>query len=102
MCSRPSSRCRSSLNRVLGSYLFAIERSDMPQDRRRTEGLKMGKLCPRVVMQYVLKCLGFTNGNIYLMLACKEYGNSTYVIIQKDMGILPMLSYKGFYLMGAT
>jgi len=27
MCSRPSSRWRSSLNRVLGSYLFAIEQT---------------------------------------------------------------------------
>ena len=40
MCSRPSSRCRNSLNRVLGSYLFAIGRIDMPLDERRTEGLK--------------------------------------------------------------
>ena len=53
---RPSSRCRSLLNRVLGSYLFAIEQTDMPQDRRLTEGLKVGKLCSRVVMQYGPMC----------------------------------------------
>ena len=94
MCSRPSSRCRNSLNRVLGSYLFAIGWIDMPQDRRHTEGLKeIGKLCPRVVMQCVLKCLGFTNGNIYLMFACKEYGNLTYVIIQRVLS-------NGCYLIG--
>ena len=53
MCSRPSSRCRSSLNRVLGSYLFAIGRTTCHKIGDARKGLEeMGKLCPRVVMQY--------------------------------------------------